>query len=97
MSVRVNPQIFREYDVRGLHERDLTDEAVRAIGKAFGTFLRRRGKRTLAVGRDFRTSSSRIERALTDGLTATGCAVLVSRFGGEPDAGAAPFCSSAGG
>lgn len=77
MPTQVNPQIFREYDIRGLHERDLTDDAVRAIGRAFGTFLRRRGKRTLAVGRDFRTSSPRIERALTEGLTATGCDVTL--------------------
>ena len=77
MPVQVNPNIFREYDIRGLHERDLTDDAVRQIGKAFGTFLRRRGKKTLAVGRDFRTSSPRITKALTEGLTATGCDVTL--------------------
>jgi phosphomannomutase/phosphoglucomutase len=70
-----NPQIFREYDIRGLHERDLGDEVVRAIGCAFGTYLRRRGKKTVALGRDFRLSSPRITAAVTEGLTATGCDV----------------------
>jgi phosphomannomutase len=30
----VNPQIFREYDIRGLADRELTDEVARAIGRA---------------------------------------------------------------
>jgi phosphomannomutase/phosphoglucomutase len=76
-SPAVNPQIFREYDIRGLHDRDLTDEAVRAIGLAFGTFLRRRGKKTVALGRDFRLSSPRITKAVGEGLAATGCDVTL--------------------
>jgi phosphomannomutase/phosphoglucomutase len=79
-SPAVNPQIFREYDIRGLHERDLGDDAVRLIGRAFGTYLRRRGLKTVALGRDFRLSSPRIAAAVTAGLTATGCDV---RFVGE--------------
>ena len=74
----VNPRIFREYDIRGLHETDLTDDAVRAIGKAFGTYMRRRGKKRLAVGRDFRLSSPRILAALVDGLTSTGMDILLA-------------------
>jgi phosphomannomutase/phosphoglucomutase len=81
----VNPQIFREYDIRGLHERDLTDDAVRLIGRAFGTFLRRRGKKTLAVGRDFRISSPRILKAVVEGLVSTG--MDVSLVGEVPTPG----------
>jgi phosphomannomutase/phosphoglucomutase len=81
----VNPQIFREYDIRGLHERDLTDDAVRLIGRAFGTFLRRRGKKTLAVGRDFRLSSPRILKAVVEGLVSTG--IDVSLVGEVPTPG----------
>jgi phosphomannomutase/phosphoglucomutase len=75
MSEAANPQIFREYDIRGLHERDLGDGVVRDIGRAFGTFLRRRGLSTVAVGRDFRTSSPRLQAALTEGLRAAGAHV----------------------
>ncbi len=77
MSDALNPNIFREYDIRGLHERDLTDGVVRRIGQAFGTYLRRRSKRTVAVGRDFRTSSPRLQAALTEGLRAAGCQVTL--------------------
>ncbi|HEV8479902.1 MAG TPA: phosphomannomutase/phosphoglucomutase [Candidatus Eisenbacteria bacterium] len=77
MADIVNPQIFREYDIRGLHERDLTDGAVTLIGKAFGTYLRRRGKKTIAVGRDFRLSSPRILKAVTEGLVSTGMEVAL--------------------
>jgi phosphomannomutase/phosphoglucomutase len=81
----VNPQIFREYDIRGLHERDLTDDTVRLIGRAFGTFLRRRNKKTLAVGRDFRISSPRILKAVVEGLVSTG--MDVSLVGEVPTPG----------
>jgi phosphomannomutase/phosphoglucomutase len=76
-QITINPQIFREYDIRGLHETDLTDDAVRLVGQAFGTYLRRKNLKTVAVGRDFRISSPRIMKALTDGLAATGCDVTL--------------------
>ena len=36
----VSPHIFREYDIRGNAETDLTDPVVRAIGQAFGTRMK---------------------------------------------------------
>ena len=41
----MNPEIFREYDIRGIAERDLKREAVVTLGKAVGTYLGRRGRR----------------------------------------------------
>jgi phosphomannomutase len=35
----IEPKIFREYDIRGVWGRDLTREAVMAIGKAFACYL----------------------------------------------------------
>jgi phosphomannomutase / phosphoglucomutase len=58
---------------------------VRLIGRAFGTFLRRRGKKTLAVGRDFRLSSPRILKATVEGLVSTG--IDVSLVGEVPTPG----------
>ncbi len=72
----VNPQIFREYDIRGLADRDLTDEAVRPIGRAFAQRMRERGKRVIAVGRDVRLSSPRIRAALVEGLRDQGARVI---------------------
>ena len=72
----MNPQIFREYDVRGLHETDLTSPVVTDLGRAFGTYLHRMGKKTLALGCDFRPSSPRLVAALEAGLLETGCDVI---------------------
>ena len=37
----MNRLIFREYDIRGVADRDLTDEVVENIGRAFGSWERR--------------------------------------------------------
>lgn len=64
----MNPQIFREYDIRGIADRDLTDEVIRAVGRAFGHRMRERGQSKVAVGRDVRLSSGRIRTAVIEGL-----------------------------
>ncbi len=72
----INPEIFRQYDIRGIAERDLTDPVVRLLGRAIGTLLVRRGAAEVAVGRDCRKSSDRIRAALAGGLMETGLEVL---------------------
>jgi phosphomannomutase/phosphoglucomutase len=74
--LKVNPQIFREYDIRGLVERDLGSDLVPSLGRAFGTYLKRRGAATIALGRDCRLSSPRIRDELLGGLLATGLKVI---------------------
>jgi len=68
----MNPLIFREYDVRGVADRDLTDELAIDLGRSFGTFLARRGHKRIVVGRDCRLSSPRLHASLTAGLLETG-------------------------
>jgi phosphomannomutase/phosphoglucomutase len=68
----MNEAIFREYDIRGVAERDLTDEVARAVGRAVASRLRRAGARTLCLGRDVRESSPRLHAALTAGVLAAG-------------------------
>ena len=68
--------IFREYDIRGLAEEELTSETAGFIGRAFGSFLAENGKKTVALGHDLRPSSERILKAMIDGLRNTGCDVL---------------------
>jgi phosphomannomutase/phosphoglucomutase len=71
----LNPNIFRQYSVRGIADQDLTDEAVTHIGAAIGAFFQRRGDQTLVVGRDVRNSSPRISRSLITGLLQVGLGV----------------------
>src|SRR5215216_6055254 len=69
--------MFREYDIRGRETDDeLSPDAVRAIGRGYGEFLRRRGIDTLVVGRDSRRTSDELAQALIEGLLATGRAVI---------------------
>ncbi len=72
----MNPQIFREYDIRGLVEQDLTPENVELIGKAIGTFIRRDGGKTLTLGWDIRTSSIQFREIIAHALNSTGCDVI---------------------
>jgi phosphomannomutase/phosphoglucomutase len=72
----INPQIFREYDIRGVVDKDLTPDIVRTLGKGFGTHMTHLGKRELVVGRDGRLSSKTFEDVLIEGLISTGCDVV---------------------
>jgi phosphomannomutase / phosphoglucomutase len=72
----MNPQIFREYDIRGIVGRDFDASDMEHIGLAFGTYVRQRGGKRLAVGRDHRLSSESLCAALSKGLRATGCDIV---------------------
>ena len=74
--MQINPQIFREYDIRGVVNKDLTPDIVRKIGQGFGTLMTRSGRRDLVVGRDGRLSSKDFAEALIEGLISTGCNVV---------------------
>src|SRR5262249_20250580 len=68
----MNFNIFREYDIRGVADRDLNDADVALIGRALGTFYRRHGLKRVALSRDCRLSSDRIHRAMQKALRDTG-------------------------
>jgi phosphomannomutase/phosphoglucomutase len=85
--MKVPVQSFREYDIRGVADRDLTDEVARGIGRGFGTLLgagEAGAKLRIAVGRDCRLSSERLFAALTDGLVQAGVHVLEIGIGPTP-------------
>ncbi|ACZ18704.1 Phosphomannomutase [Thermanaerovibrio acidaminovorans DSM 6589] len=73
---KVPSHIFREYDIRGLAEEELTSHNVRLIAQAYGTFLRSRGVGTATVGGDVRHSTRRIMDAAIGGLTEAGVNVI---------------------
>lgn len=72
----MNPGIFREYDIRGVAGKDMTEDDVVNIGKASGTFLRRKGCKKIMVGRDCRLTSDLYTEKLTQGLVSSGCDVI---------------------
>jgi phosphomannomutase/phosphoglucomutase len=71
----VNRDIFREYDIRGLVDVDVTNDVVRDIGKAFAAYMIDRGKRKASLGRDCRLSSDRFAQLLTEGMVGGGLSV----------------------
>jgi len=71
----MNPEIFREYDIRGIAGKDITEDEVLLIGKAVGTYLQKHGKSKLTVGRDCRLTSNTYAEKIIQGLLSTGCDV----------------------
>lgn len=74
--MKINPFVFRNYDIRGIVDEDLDAEKVEAIGKAYGTLLRRRKIRHAVVGRDCRLSGEEYQEALMKGMTSVGINIL---------------------
>jgi phosphomannomutase / phosphoglucomutase len=72
----VRREIFREYDIRGIAGKDLTEETVESLGLGIGTMMRRKGCGRITLGRDCRPSSDPFRDALMKGLTATGLSVI---------------------
>ena len=70
------PEIFKAYDIRGIVDKTLTVEAVRAIGHALGSEAVARGQQAIAVGRDGRLSGPELAGALADGIRAAGVDVI---------------------
>jgi phosphomannomutase/phosphoglucomutase len=71
----LKPTIFREYDIRGVAETELTTPDVVKLGRGLGTLLRRKAGPRINLGRDCRLSSTRLRDALLEGLLASGCDV----------------------
>ena len=72
----MNRGIFREYDIRGIVDQDLTDETVELIGKGFGTYLKFKGGKKANIARDVRLSSKRFRDLLVKGMLSTGTEVV---------------------
>jgi len=75
-SNRIDANLFKAYDIRGIVERNLTREAARSIGAALGSEARERAVREIAVGRDGRLSGPWLRDGLIEGLRGTGVDVV---------------------
>ena len=71
--MNIKPEIFRQYDIRGKVDKDLTPDTVELLGKGIGTYFRQNKRRDIALGRDCRLSSPVFSEALSRGLLSTGC------------------------
>jgi len=76
--VKLPATIFRQYDIRGLVDKELTPATARAVGQAYTTLAwQRLGKQPrVAVGRDNRPSGSRLANGIVEGIAAAGGAAL---------------------
>jgi phosphomannomutase/phosphoglucomutase len=72
----INPYIFREYDIRGVVDVDLTDDAVELLGRGYGTFLVQQNAKSATIGGDVRLSTERFRALMIKGLTSTGIDVI---------------------
>ena len=75
----INPAIFRQYDIRGVWEKDLTEEIAELIGRAFASYLLKsinKDRAKVSVGRDARLHSPAIRDSLIRGLNNSGLDVI---------------------
>jgi phosphomannomutase len=84
MSHNFDPVALREYDIRGIVGKTLGEADAYAIGRTFGTIVRRDGGKCVAVGYDGRLSSPMLEASLLKGLTESGIDVVRVGLGPTP-------------
>jgi phosphomannomutase/phosphoglucomutase len=72
----MNPAIFREYDIRGVADRDYDADFARQLGLAYAAFVAARGVRRVAIGRDCRLTSDKYADAVKDGFRTAGLDVV---------------------
>ena len=73
---KINPAIFREYDVRGIYGDDLNEDVAYTVGKAFGSYVRELGESKVILGHDNRDSYMEIYSALMLGILDSGVNVF---------------------
>lgn len=71
-----NPVVFREYDIRGYVDKDLSNEFAYNLGRAYATLAKENGKDSIAIGFDARASSPGYAENLAKGLNDEGISVV---------------------
>ena len=76
--MKINPSIFKAYDIRGIYPSELNEEVIYKIGRAYAVLIQKEneGKITIAVGKDMRLSSPKLKEALIKGLVTQGVNVV---------------------
>ncbi len=76
MMEKINPYIFRGYDIRGIYPTEINEEVAILLGKAFGSKVRENQETKCIIGHDNRLSSESLEKALISGIVSTGVDVI---------------------
>jgi phosphomannomutase len=71
-GMRINTEIFKAYDIRGLYPSEINEEVARLIGRGFVTYL---GAKHIGVSRDMRVSSPGLAAAFIQGAREQGADV----------------------
>ncbi len=67
--MKVNPEIFKAYDVRAVYPTELNAEVARLVGQAYAVVYQ---PQKIAVGRDVRASGEELKKELIEGLVSSG-------------------------
>ena len=57
----MNNSVFREYDIRGIVDKDFSDDFVFNLGKALGSYLINNNEYDISVSGDIRYSTKRLK------------------------------------
>ncbi len=71
--MKINPSIFKAYDIRGIYPDDLNEDAAYSIGRAIVAYT---NAENIVIAKDMRTSSDKLEESLVKGITDQGCNVV---------------------
>ena len=74
--MKVNSEIFRAYDIRGIVDEELTEEGIFYIGKGLGSYVLSEGRKSLLTARDGRISGPRLLKHFQKGVMSSGCNVI---------------------
>lgn len=95
--MEINPTIFREYDIRGYVDTDLSEEFAYLLGRAYGTLARDNGKNDIAIGYDARLTSRPYAEKLAQGIAEEGINACLTGIGPTPQVYWAIFNKEFGG
>ena len=77
MIMTIEETMFREYDIRGrVDDKELNDNSIKLIAKAFATVLQKKGIGECVVGHDCRDYSPGLHNMFIDELTCNGLDVI---------------------
>jgi len=74
--MEINRKIFREYDIRAIYNEDLKGDLSYFIGRAFGSYIKRKNLKSISIGGDNRLTTPEIKEKVIKGLIDTGCEVF---------------------
>ncbi|RLC37198.1 phosphomannomutase, partial [Candidatus Falkowbacteria bacterium] len=74
--MKINHEIIRGYDLRGVVGKDLDAKITKRLGQSYGTYIKKKGVKKVIVGMDSRAHSEELKVALINGLIETGLDVI---------------------